>query len=69
MNIKDFIQNDRFAKLLGIELIEAAPGHFIFKPSFRLIQLPAIPLNKKAENKLLITTLLKIVFNQNIVLF
>ena len=29
MNIKEFIQNDRFAKLLGIELIEAAPGHAV----------------------------------------
>lgn len=29
MNIKDFINNDRFAKLLGIELVEAAPGHAV----------------------------------------
>jgi len=29
MDIRDFIQNDRFAKLLGIELVEAAPGHAI----------------------------------------
>ena len=29
MNINDFIQNDRFAKLLGIELIVATPGHAV----------------------------------------
>jgi len=29
MDIKNFIENDRFAKLLGIELIEAAPGHAV----------------------------------------
>jgi len=29
MDIKDFIQKDRFAKLLGIELVEAAPGHAV----------------------------------------
>lgn len=29
MNIKEFIQNDRFAKLLGIELLEAVPGHAV----------------------------------------
>jgi len=29
MNIKEFIQNDRFAKLLGIELLEAAPGRAV----------------------------------------
>jgi acyl-CoA thioesterase len=29
MNIKEFIQSDRFAKLLGIELIESAPGHAV----------------------------------------
>ncbi len=29
MDIRNFIQNDRFAKLLGIELVEAAPGHAV----------------------------------------
>jgi len=29
MNIKEFLQNDRFAKLLGIELLEAAPGRAV----------------------------------------
>lgn len=29
MNIREFIQSDRFAKLLGIELLEAAPGRAV----------------------------------------